>query len=178
MAPKSPSSKAGVSAADLQNMTWNPKDGGSFEQIVKKLTTDAAGNSRSFSTTITRVAQPQTDAVLVWNNIALRAIQLDVTDPPVATRNLALVSLALLGAGHPEAVRHVLQLLAAPASVEQLRTTLSVWRRSMLTTAQARSRPLPKATASAVRSSSFSISPAPLGGGGGSGIAILPSAAT
>lgn len=37
--------KAGVSAADLQNMTWNPKDGGSFEQIVRKLTTDAAGNS-------------------------------------------------------------------------------------------------------------------------------------
>ena len=30
----------------------------------------------------------------VWNDIALRAIQLDVTDPPVATRNLALVSLA------------------------------------------------------------------------------------
>ena len=37
--------KQGVSLADLQNMTWNPKDGGSFEQIVKKLTVDAAGNN-------------------------------------------------------------------------------------------------------------------------------------
>lgn len=37
--------KAGVSLAELQNMTWNPKDGGSFEQIVKKLTVDAKGNN-------------------------------------------------------------------------------------------------------------------------------------
>ncbi|MEY4757987.1 MAG: hypothetical protein RJA34_2885 [Pseudomonadota bacterium] len=37
--------KAGVSLADLQNMSWNPKDGGSFEQIVKKLTVDAKGNN-------------------------------------------------------------------------------------------------------------------------------------
>ena len=35
--------KAGVSLADLQNMTWNPKDGGSFEQIIKKLTIDNKG---------------------------------------------------------------------------------------------------------------------------------------
>lgn len=37
--------KAGVSLADLQAMTWNPKDGGSFEQIVRKLSLDAAGNN-------------------------------------------------------------------------------------------------------------------------------------
>ena len=37
--------KAGVTLADLQNMTWNPKDGGSFEQIVRKLSVDAAGNN-------------------------------------------------------------------------------------------------------------------------------------
>lgn len=37
--------KAGVSLADLQNMTWNPKDGGTFEQVVKKLTVDAAGKN-------------------------------------------------------------------------------------------------------------------------------------
>jgi multiple sugar transport system substrate-binding protein len=37
--------KAGVSLADLQAMTWNPKDGGSFEQIVKKLAVDAKGNN-------------------------------------------------------------------------------------------------------------------------------------
>ncbi len=36
--------KAGVSLADLQAMTWNPKNGGSFEQIVRKLTVDTAGN--------------------------------------------------------------------------------------------------------------------------------------
>ena len=36
--------KAGVSLEQLQNMTWNPVDGGSFEQIVRKLTRDAHGN--------------------------------------------------------------------------------------------------------------------------------------
>lgn len=37
--------KQGVSLADLQNLTWNPKDGGSFEQVVRKLSVDAAGKS-------------------------------------------------------------------------------------------------------------------------------------
>ncbi|WP_295961037.1 sugar ABC transporter substrate-binding protein [Rhodoferax sp.] len=37
--------KAGVTLADLQGMTWNPKDGGSFEQIVRKLSVDASGNN-------------------------------------------------------------------------------------------------------------------------------------
>lgn len=37
--------KAGVTLAELQNMQWNPKDGGSFEQIVRKMTLDAKGNS-------------------------------------------------------------------------------------------------------------------------------------
>jgi multiple sugar transport system substrate-binding protein len=37
--------KAGVSLADLQAMTWNPKDGGSFEKIVRKLSLDATGNN-------------------------------------------------------------------------------------------------------------------------------------
>lgn len=37
--------KQGVTLADLQNMTWNPKDGGSFEQIVKKLTVDRSGKN-------------------------------------------------------------------------------------------------------------------------------------
>lgn len=39
--------KQGVTLADLQNMTWNPKDGGSFEQVVKKLTVDTKGNNAS-----------------------------------------------------------------------------------------------------------------------------------
>jgi multiple sugar transport system substrate-binding protein len=37
--------RQGVSLADLQAMTWNPKDGGSFEQIVKKLTVDSKGKN-------------------------------------------------------------------------------------------------------------------------------------
>jgi multiple sugar transport system substrate-binding protein len=39
--------KAGVTLTDLQNMNWNPKDGGSFEKIVRKLSLDAAGNNAS-----------------------------------------------------------------------------------------------------------------------------------
>jgi multiple sugar transport system substrate-binding protein len=39
--------KAGVTLAELQNMSWNPKDGGSFEKIVRKLSVDAAGNNAS-----------------------------------------------------------------------------------------------------------------------------------
>nr|WP_315465473.1 sugar ABC transporter substrate-binding protein [uncultured Rhodoferax sp.] len=39
--------KAGVSLADLQAMTWNPKDGGTFEQVVRKLTLDSSGNNAS-----------------------------------------------------------------------------------------------------------------------------------
>jgi multiple sugar transport system substrate-binding protein len=37
--------KAGVSLDELQNMNWNPKDGGSFEKILKKLTLDTKGNN-------------------------------------------------------------------------------------------------------------------------------------
>lgn len=37
--------KAGVSEADLANATWNPKDGGTFGEIVAKLTVDEAGNN-------------------------------------------------------------------------------------------------------------------------------------
>ncbi|AJQ95506.1 ABC transporter substrate-binding protein [Gynuella sunshinyii] len=36
---------AGVTLDELNNMTWNPKDGGSFEQIVKKLTLDKNGHN-------------------------------------------------------------------------------------------------------------------------------------
>lgn len=43
--------KQGVSLAELKTMDWNPKDGGSFERIAKRLTVDAQGhtaNSPSF----------------------------------------------------------------------------------------------------------------------------------
>ena len=39
--------QAGVSLEELQNMEWNPKDGGSFEQVIRKLTLDEAGNNAS-----------------------------------------------------------------------------------------------------------------------------------
>ena len=41
------------------------------------------------------MAQTQADAVLTWTNVTLQAIQRDVTDPPVATRILAIESLAV-----------------------------------------------------------------------------------
>lgn len=37
--------KAGVTLAELQNMRWNPRDGGSFEQVVRRLTLDIHGNN-------------------------------------------------------------------------------------------------------------------------------------
>jgi multiple sugar transport system substrate-binding protein len=36
--------EAGVSEASLASLTWNPKNGGSFEKIMAKLTVDANGN--------------------------------------------------------------------------------------------------------------------------------------
>ena len=35
--------RAGVSLAELQQMRWNPRDGGSFEQVVRRLTVDTQG---------------------------------------------------------------------------------------------------------------------------------------
>lgn len=37
--------KAGVSLAELQAMHWNPRDGGSFEQVVRRLTLDKQGRN-------------------------------------------------------------------------------------------------------------------------------------
>ena len=37
--------KAGVTEADLAGLTWNPKDGGSFGQVIARLTIDEAGNN-------------------------------------------------------------------------------------------------------------------------------------
>ncbi|WP_367154929.1 choice-of-anchor D domain-containing protein [Methylomonas sp. HYX-M1] len=56
--------------------------------------TDPAGNVNQLTRTLTRVDQTQADPVLAWNDIALHAIQRDVTDPPIATRMLAMLSLA------------------------------------------------------------------------------------
>jgi multiple sugar transport system substrate-binding protein len=40
---KSALKAAGVDPADLQNLTWNPQDGGSFEKLVAHLTIDTKG---------------------------------------------------------------------------------------------------------------------------------------
>ena len=37
--------KAGVSVDEINNATWNPKDGGSFEKIIARLSIDANGNN-------------------------------------------------------------------------------------------------------------------------------------
>ncbi|MBV5344316.1 MAG: hypothetical protein JZU63_01625, partial [Rhodoferax sp.] len=58
-------------------------------------TSDRAGNTFAANTTITRVSSTQADPVLVWNNVALQAIQRDVTDPTIATRILAMQSIAV-----------------------------------------------------------------------------------
>jgi multiple sugar transport system substrate-binding protein len=41
---------AGISASSLNNLTWNPKDGGSFEKLMARLTVDANGNRGNSST--------------------------------------------------------------------------------------------------------------------------------
>ncbi|MEQ1844318.1 MAG: Ig-like domain-containing protein, partial [Nitrospira sp.] len=57
---------------------------------------DVAGNHRDFSRTITRLAATQqADVVLTWNQVMLDAIQRDATPPPVASRGMAMVSLAI-----------------------------------------------------------------------------------
>ena len=37
--------EAGVSVEELENATWNPQDGGTFENIIARLTLDANGNN-------------------------------------------------------------------------------------------------------------------------------------
>jgi hypothetical protein len=65
------------------------------ENLLSLTIADAAGNTLSVARTLTRVTATHSDAVLDWNAIALEAIKRDVTDPPVATRVLAIQSLAV-----------------------------------------------------------------------------------
>uniref|UniRef100_UPI003CF3B8E5 Ig-like domain-containing protein n=1 Tax=Massilia sp. TSP1-1-2 TaxID=2804649 RepID=UPI003CF3B8E5 len=65
------------------------------ENVLTLSATDAAGNSATLTRTLTRVAQQQPDPVLAWNAIALAAIKLDVSNPTVATRMLAIQSIAV-----------------------------------------------------------------------------------
>ena len=57
---------------------------------------DVAGNHRDVTRTITRLAATQqADVVLTWNQTMLDAIRLDATPPPMASRGMAMVSLAM-----------------------------------------------------------------------------------
>jgi hypothetical protein len=60
--------------------------------------TDLAGNTSSASLTVTRGAPGGPNAVIVWNQAILSAIQLDATDPPHASRALAMVQSAVYDA--------------------------------------------------------------------------------
>ncbi|NMQ04207.1 hypothetical protein E4Q08_02485 [Candidatus Accumulibacter phosphatis] len=58
---------------------------------------DAAGNAAETRLVLHRSAsQASSDAVLQWDAIALSAIRLDASAPPVATRALAMLSIAVL----------------------------------------------------------------------------------
>ncbi len=60
---------------------------------------DAAGNTSSYSVTITRIAATGgPNAVLVWNQATLNAIQTDGTDPLMSSRALAMVQAAVYDA--------------------------------------------------------------------------------
>lgn len=61
--------------------------------------TDRAGNSADFQRSIERVQQTnQQDPVLRWNQAAIEAIRQDGSNPPYATRALAMVHAAILDA--------------------------------------------------------------------------------
>jgi hypothetical protein len=62
--------------------------------------TDTSGNVATFTLTITRtsVTNPPPDAVIVWNQATLSAIQSDGTDPQFASRGLAMVQAAVFDA--------------------------------------------------------------------------------
>jgi hypothetical protein len=61
---------------------------------------DAAGNTSSFSRTVTRSTSTgaQPNAVIVWNQATLDAIQTDATDPLFASRGMAMVQAAVFDA--------------------------------------------------------------------------------
>jgi len=88
-----------------QNLLSTSGAGGNFQLPGVALTlgatpvtlevSDTAGNSQSVTRTLTRVQAQRNDAVLAWIDTALHAIQADVTHPQIATRTLAIQSLAV-----------------------------------------------------------------------------------
>src|SRR6267143_665590 len=62
--------------------------------LLSLTSSDLAGNTSQAALTITRQGTVTSDVALDWNQLALDAVRLSVTDPPIATRILAMVSLA------------------------------------------------------------------------------------
>jgi membrane-associated phospholipid phosphatase len=59
---------------------------------------DSAGNESQFSTTIERVTDTNSDVVIDWNATLLKAIQVERTSPPSASRHMAMVHAAIYDA--------------------------------------------------------------------------------
>ena len=72
---------------------------GPGENVVTARVQDAAGHAADATLTITRVGEPSAaDPVLAWVRMTLEAIRGDAVAPPVATRDLAIVSAAIFDA--------------------------------------------------------------------------------
>ena len=100
----------------IPNITLN-----SGTNAVTLTSTDAAGNSSQQTLNITRTDTVTVDVGLQWNQLTLDAIRLTVTDPPVAARALAMVSLAqydTLAAIEGSAAYLVQQSVTGPVSVD------------------------------------------------------------
>ena len=66
------------------------------DNLFSSVAVDVAGNESAASTLIHRIGVlAQVDPVLRWNQAALEAVRIDASSPPIATRNLAMVSLAM-----------------------------------------------------------------------------------
>ena len=72
---------------------------GPGENVVTARVLDAAGHAADATLTITRVGEPSAaDPVLAWVRMTLEAIRGDAVAPPLATRDLAIVSAAIFDA--------------------------------------------------------------------------------
>lgn len=89
--------------------------------------TDLAGNVGETSRAFTRVGQvTDADAVLTWNGIALEATRQDAATPPMASRALAMVSLAMFDAINSiEQTPAYAVSLAAPAGASPIAAVAS-----------------------------------------------------
>ncbi|MDN5873143.1 MAG: Ig-like domain-containing protein, partial [Sinobacteraceae bacterium] len=97
--PAASISLVGTSISALANNLGNFQLAGIALQdganVLTLRASDAAGNTSERSLTIQRSGEVTQDQALFWNHQALEAIRLDVTDPSIATRRLAMVSLAI-----------------------------------------------------------------------------------